>query len=374
VSPARALQAPPAPVPPPGEGPRLRIAFLDSWKRSASEGSGTAVAIHLLAQGLQALGHEVHRPGLTSGSGPFLLERLRFNLTLGRALQRTGPHDLVVGFDVDGTLARPSAPFVVSLKGIAADEARFEEGASRLLLSVLARMEASNARRARRVVVPSRYSAEVAVREYGLRPDRLRVVPEPLDPEPWERLHRADHPRPAHPTILSVARQYPRKDTATLLRAMPTLLERVPTARLRVIGGGPELERLRALRHALGLNDRIRLDGPVSDNGEVRRAYMEAHVFCLPSRQEGFGIVLTEAMAAGLPVVAALAGAVPEVVTDGVTGLLVPPGDVDALARALGHLLTHPDRARDMGLQGRRWIHRLRPAAVAQRFLDASLG
>lgn len=349
-----------------------RIAFVNSWRPTAHEGSGTAVGIDHLARGLERLGHQVDLHAPRHGRGPLALRRLLFNLRLGEQLDRRGPYDLVVGFDVDGVFLSesPPSPFVLCLKGVAADEARFADGLDRLDLGVLARIEAWNARKASLVVVPSRYSAAVAMERYGVPARVLRVIPEPIDPEPWARLRADPPPRPRRPTILSVARQYPRKDTATLLRAVARLRERIPEVQLRVIGGGPELPRLRALAAELALHGMVRIEGAIPDTETVRRAYFESHVFCLPSRQEGFGIVFLEAMAAGLPVVAARAAAVPEVVADGRTGLLVPPGDPVALAEALFRILDAPDEAARMGEAGLARVRGFHVDVVARRFLE----
>ena len=83
----------------------------------------------------------------------------------------------------------------------------------------------------------------------------------------------------------------------------------------------------------------VEFTGELPTDDEVRKEFFKADVFALPSLQEGFGLVFLEAMAAGLPIVAAHAAAVPEVVPDGEAGILVPPGDVDALAEALIRLL-----------------------------------
>ena len=99
--------------------------------------------------------------------------------------------------------------------------------------------------------------------------------------------------------------------------------------------------------------------------------YVGADLFCLPSVQEGFGIVFLEAMAAGLAVVACRAAAVPEVVRDGETGVLAPPRDPEAIARALGGLLQDPGRAQALGEAGRRRVTELTPPRVAERFLHA---
>ena len=103
----------------------------------------------------------------------------------------------------------------------------------------------------------------------------------------------------------------------------------------------------------------------------VQAAYADADLFCLPSLQEGFGIVFLEAMAAGLPVVAGDAAAVPEVVDDGTTGLLVDPRDPAAVAGALLRLLDDADLRRSMGRAGRERVRAYGWLRVARRFLDA---
>jgi glycosyltransferase involved in cell wall biosynthesis len=371
---------------------RLHILFLDSWHTGTADGSGTAVGIAGLRKGLEALGHrvEVLRPG--GAAAPGLLRRLAFNVRVpgeigGPARDEALP-DLVVGFDIDGfrwsperrrqtrTAAGVPPAYLVSLKGVAADEARFATSRMEALqLRCLAALERRNARHADGVLVPSRYSVGVVAREYGVPEERIQVVPEAVDMAPFEALRRDPPSPPDTPTILSVARQYPRKDTATLLRAFARVRERIPEVRLRIVGGGPELPRLRALARELALGTSVALEGAILDDEVVRAAYFQAHVFCLPSLQEGFGIAFVEAMAAGLPVVAARAGAAPEVIEDGVTGVLVPPGDPDALAEALIRLLDgeagEKERSR-LGAAGTERARRFAPETVAARFLEAA--
>jgi len=364
----------------------LRILFLDSWKSDPVVGSGTRVGISLLARALSELGHEVEhlRPAGRNGAGPdldsTLPERLLFNLRLPRILQRrTPPPDLVVGFDIDGfrwSGMRRSVPYLLMLKGIAADEGRFSASRrERAMLAGLARLERRNASGADLVFVPSHYSAEVARREYELAPERIRVVPEGLHLMDWEGdwiAHREGAQRgdaPPRPTILSVARQYPRKDTATLLRALPEVRRAVPEVLLRVVGNGPELPRLRALAEELELGGNVRFEGALAEAEALRHAYAEALLFALPSRQEGFGIVFLEAMAAGLPVVAAAAGAAPEVIVEGETGLLIPPGDPGALATVLIRLLRDGELRGRMGRAGMERARHFGHQAMAERVL-----
>jgi glycosyltransferase involved in cell wall biosynthesis len=139
---------------------------------------------------------------------------------------------------------------------------------------------------------------------------------------------------------------------------------------IRIVGHGPEHAALVRLHAELGLGDSVVLLGDVS-RAQLAGEYVNADVFCLPSVQEGFGIVFLEAMAAGLPVVACRAAAIPEVVRDGATGVLVPPRDPAALAGAIGDLLCDPARARALGEEGRRRVGALTPARVAARFVEA---
>ena len=296
--------------------------------------------------------------------------RLLYNLALPLRLE-PGDFDLLVGFDLDGFLLPPGGtPRVCALKGVMADEMRFEAGATRLRFALLSRLERRAARTADRVLVTSDHSRAVVRETYGVPDARMAVVPEGIDLATWSALPEPG-PWADRPVILNVARQYPRKNTATLLRALPRVLEAVPDALLRIVGGGPELAALRRLARELRLDDAVRFVAPLEDAAGLRREYASASVFCLPSLQEGFGIVFLEAMAAGLPVVAGRAGAAPEVVPHGEVGLLVPPTDVDALADALVRLLRDSGTRTEFGRRGRRRVRRYTWERVARRFLRA---
>jgi phosphatidyl-myo-inositol dimannoside synthase len=259
----------------------------------------------------------------------------------------------------------------VSLKGVIADELRNERGVTRALLSLQARWERKNTERADLVIASSRYSCDVARREYGVAEEKLVAVPEPIDLAEWDRRFRGAARRPpAHPVILCVARMYPRKRIVDLLEAAVLLQSKVPGARVRIVGKGPEWDAVTAVHARLGVGETVALLGDVSRE-QLADEYVNATIFCLPSVQEGFGIVFLEAMAAGLPVIACRAAAIPEVVKDGVTGVLVPPRDPAALAAALVELLSSPERRGSMGEAGRRRVALFTPDRVATRFLDA---
>lgn len=258
-----------------------------------------------------------------------------------------------------------------------ADEARFERGLDLARFRALLPLERRNARRADRVLCTSGYSRARAIEAYGLDPGRVRVVPEGIDASAWAPVERAARARPGPRrdggVILNVARQYRRKSTELLIRALPRVRAARSRCELRVVGDGPELPRLRSLAARLGLGDAVRFCGALDGLPAVQTAYLEADVFCLPSRQEGFGIVFLEAMAARLPIVAARAGAVPEVAPEGEVSLLVDPDDADGFADAILRALSEaPLRARLADGAASRWRSFDWPE-VARRFLDAAL-
>jgi glycosyltransferase involved in cell wall biosynthesis len=154
------------------------------------------------------------------------------------------------------------------------------------------------------------------------------------------------------PAILAAGSLFEYKGHRYLVEALGELAAAWVAAHVLLAGSGPEEERLAALAHVLGVGDRVSLLGWVDDVGAVMAA---ADVFVLPSTAiELSPYSVREAMAHGLPVVASGVGGVPELVEDGVTGLLVPPADASALASALRVHVENPNRARAMGEAGRR--------------------
>lgn len=184
---------------------------------------------------------------------------------------------------------------------------------------------------ARRVVVTSPATARTLEADFGVGRDRIAVAVPGTDPAP----HAAGGNDP--PLLLTIASLIPRKGHDVLVSALERIRDR--RWRARFVGGhglDPNhaagiIDRIRAL----GLEDRIACPGAVADAGPE---YAAADVFVLPSRYEGYGMAFAEAMAHGLPVVAARAGAVPDVVPPE-AGILVEPDDPEELAKALSGLL-----------------------------------
>jgi glycosyltransferase involved in cell wall biosynthesis len=158
------------------------------------------------------------------------------------------------------------------------------------------------------------------------------------------------------PILFVAARLHPMKGINYLLDAMPAILEKHPQTILLLAGDGNERERLQTQADALGVTGHVRFLGWRND---VLRLLALADIVVQPSEWETFGLTLVEAMALGKPCVATAVGGMPEVVEDGVTGLIVPKRDVGALTRAIGALLDDPARARQFGQNGRKRVQDL---------------
>lgn len=330
------------------------------------EGSGTFAGIHVLARTLERLGVVVDFATPGSRTGNFTLRRLCFNESLRR--RSHAGHDAVVGFDMDGyRMVESGVPHIVSIKGIIADEMRFERGPTRWSMALQAACEARHVRRAQAVITTSRYAAARLRELYGIEKG-VAIVPELIDLAGWRPLFNATPASRSGPrfTILSVCRFYPRKRLHLLLEAAATLRERIAGIEFRIVGGGPELPRLVRLWREKRLEDSVTWLGDLSQTA-LAAEYKRADVFCLPSVQEGFGIVFLEAMAAGKPIVAARAAAVPEVVPQ---GLLVEPESAEAIAAAITELHRDPERRAALAAQGREIVKRYDAPGVARAFLE----
>lgn len=335
----------------------MRFRFLTSTPLDVVRGSGTFVGITVLAGALEKLGHSVDYESSHRHLPIYTLERLWFN----RGLRRSTAHDVTVGFDMDGyRIAGPG--HIASLKGVIADEVRFERGFTRATMGVQARCERLHVHRAERVVVTSAYSADRACEFYGLH-QRPAIVPELIDLPGWRRRLAETPAQASRFTVLYVGRFYLRKRVDVLLRAAARLRDSIPDLEVRIVGNGPCNRRWRELARELRLESTVTWLGDVT-RSQLTAEYNRCHVFCLPSVQEGFGIVLLEAMAAGKPIVASRAGAIPEVAP---FATLVKPDDPIALAEGIEAQYRHPPET----ASARIWVEQFDAPKIAARFLAA---
>lgn len=263
--------------------------------------------------------------------------------------------------EVIGTRAAIAAGTPVIMATVHSSRVRSPEDIAQLA-SLTPRMD--------RLIVPST-SIEHKVRGEGRGGARFAVIPNGVDLErfatPLPACRMRDEfgiPRQA-PLIGVVARLEPEKGHRFLIDAMPMILETAPDAWLAIVGEGSEADALRAQAASLGraVSDRIVFTGRRDD---VSALTADLTVAALPSLREAQGISILEAMARRRPVVASAVGGIPEIITDGVDGLLVPSADPAALAAAIGSLLTDAARRSRIREAGYR--------TVAERFsIDAQV-
>jgi len=177
-----------------------------------------------------------------------------------------------------------------------------------------------------------------------LDPTRLVVVPNAVDPtlpapaNPAARVDETPGPRLLAVARLSAADSY--KGVDTLIEALPLVRRRRSGARLRIVGDGDDLPRLRALARARQVAGAVEFIGRI-DDAALQSEYAACDLFALPSRREGFGLVYLEAMRHGKPCLGARAGGAPEVIDDRV-GALAPYGNIPEIAAAVLELVRHP--------------------------------
>jgi len=208
------------------------------------------------------------------------------------------------------------------------------------------------------VVAPSEFTRTKMVEVNGVAPERASVIAHGLSEEWANTFSRSARPRVAGTTLLSVTRLVRadvQKGVDAVLRAMPEILRRCPKAQYGIVGDGNDRAALEQLAAKLGIAGRVEFRGELSREA-LCRAYQEADVFVLPSQTEGFGVVFLEAMYSGLPVVAARAGGAPNVIEDGVTGILVAPGEEKQLVSAVSGLLLVPEERLKLGAAGRKLV------------------
>jgi glycosyltransferase involved in cell wall biosynthesis len=370
-------------------------------------GGGAAVATAALAQGLMERGVAVDvvtagaEPGVerrTAGPGTEAFEQGSLTVYRVRS-RRTGVHQAGMGdaasylvgalpvirrllrihkydavhvfFSLPTGALLPflglrDTPVVVSLRG--SDVPGYDPHNSSLQRAhrLLAPLTRWIWRRADRVVAVCESLGQLALHTC---PDlRYAVVPNGVD---LTLFHPAD-PATRRPSkrirCLAVARLIERKGVGDLLRSF-ALLER-GRFELEIVGGGADEQVLRELATRLGVTQDVRFLGPLS-RAQVAARYREADLFTLPSSAEAFGNVFAEALASGLPIVGSATGGIPDLVAHGSNGLLVPPGDVQALAGAIRYLADDPVLRTEMSIRNRAKAEAtLEWTQVTRRFLS----
>lgn len=255
------------------------------------------------------------------------------------------PHEFTLSVFATTAAALASVPAIVTLHSAQ----RFPERMRRRIAIRWA------ARQAFAATTVSEATKTEIVRRLGMRGEEWRVIVNgvPTPEGHRERVRQELGIQPDARLLLAVGNLYSVKGHDVLVRAMAAVARRenLPTWTLAVAGRGEEREGLERLARELEVDSKVVFLGFREDVGDLLHA---ADLFVHPSRSEGLPLAVIEAMSVGLPVVASDVGGIPEVVSDGVTGILVPPEDVDSLAAGIASLLADPARAEAIGETGRR--------------------
>ena len=312
---------------------------------------------------------------------PRVLDGLAYHLALpfraARELRRFGPDAVVVqgahetaAVLLGRALARSRARVVLDVHGDWRTATRLYGSPARKLLNPVAdRLAALAVRRADAVRTISDYTTGL-VREAGVEP--AAEFPAFMDLEPF--LERPPAPLPSRPVALFVGVLELYKNVDGLVEAWRLAASRVPGAELRIVGKGPRAALVADLVRDLPEQASWRLS---LTTDEVARALDDATVLVLPSRSEGLGRVIVEALCRGRPVVASRVGGIRDLVRDGDNGLLVEPGDAAALADALVAVLSDRELAERLAARARpsveRWLATPEEYAERLRALVAAL-
>ena len=262
-----------------GRNPIVRIRFITSTPLNIRQGSGTFAGIAALAEALRNNGSSVEFLTPSFRVPVYTLQRVLFNELL--RLRQLSSCDVTVGFDMDGyAVAQQAAGLRVAfIKGVIADEMRFETGFTRLTMAIQAACERAHVQAANLVITTSRYSAERIQALYGLT-HAPHIVPELIDLQAWQQRLESAPCVPARGKfiVLCVCRFYPRKRVDVLLRAAARLRSKLPGLEVRIVGGGPQQFLLKRIWGTEGLGSIVKWRENISQD-ELISEYKQCDVF-----------------------------------------------------------------------------------------------
>jgi len=277
----------------------------------------------------------------------------------------------VSGYGFPKTLKKQKIkkPFIHTIHGVLADEyeqARKEGYPSvrgrlaNYLMRGLAKLEEETAHDATLIVTISNYSLEKIQKHYHIDKSKVRIVPNGVDVEKFKPAGNSEENRGKlglvdEPCVLFVGSLIPRKGLPFLVEAAKKIVKEKANTKFLIVGDGPLKNQLTASLEKANLLGNFLFMGNLGDD-RLSAVYSCADAFVLPSIQEGQGIVLLEAQASGIPVVAFDVGGINEAVRNGETGFLVKPGSTRELADALMKLISDRALKEKMGANGRRFV------------------
>ena len=339
---------------------------------------GGQIAVHHLACALQRMGHEVHAlysksPGeKISAKPPYtvhwtshfncatlnldifsyyramkrLMKWERFDILHGNAEEAFFASDIARTFKA-GYLFTSHANMIPETGMI-----RGMLRPSSFLKTINNYLLRSSAFNASRVITLSEFSKKLVLK--GLRKKKgkkVMVVSPGIEPTWFEVKRQAE----GSTDLVFWGRMEDQKGISELLRTLKEVAGRIPEVRLHLIGEGNMIKSYQKQAENLGVLDRVNFHGWMEVDA-IQQFIAKCAVGVFPSRIESFGLSMAEAMGAGLPIIATRVGALPEFIEDGVTGTLVPPGNIPALYRSILEKLENPGRAQTLADAGRELV------------------
>jgi len=198
-------------------------------------------------------------------------------------------------------------------------------------------------------VAVSNFTKKKLIDKVGVQPDSIEVVYNGIDPAIYRP---AEEEKFSEPTVLTICRLVGYKRVQDLMRAIALLKSEYPDIRLKIIGTGPMEASLKELAVELQMNGHVEFLGKIAGTHELAEILQKSHVFALPSVAEGFGMVVVEAMACGVPFVASRIAPIEEVTDDGQGGLLFNPMDCEDLADKIRQLMGDSTLTREKVREG----------------------
>jgi len=330
------------------------VNLFTSWSLDSGVGSGVATVVKDINATLQKesfttnLLSSSHKSSSYFGSsfGRVLYNLFESNASLGKTP--------TIAFDFDGFFFGKDVRFASINGGVLGDIVGFESGSTKMILKLLAGFEKRACQKAEVVFTPSMYSARKISSLYSIPMEKIKIMHNGIFFDEWvDEINSAKKDEQRALTVLAVARLYKRKGLDRLINSWVDVVKEYPKAVLSIVGTGLEEENLKKLSAMLSLQGSVKFEGEILNRSRLARCYRNCDIFALPSRHETFGIVYLEAMSAGKPVVALNSTALPEVVRNGIDGILVDEDDEDALSKAIVSLLGDKAKRKSMGENGR---------------------
>jgi len=221
---------------------------------------------------------------------------------------------------------------------------------------------------AKKIIVVSNEMSEILRRKYGIPKQRIVVVGTAYDDRITQELTNIKLQAKAvrSTRIINVANMHPKKDHTTLLEGFARLTKSVKGVRLSLVGDGPLRRQLEEFCTQRGIHD-VKFWGTLP-HGEVLKHIANSDIFILTSVEEGMPTVILEALALGKPVIASAVGGIPEIIKEGVNGILVPPKSPKHVAKAIERLLSDSKLRRKLGKAGAEGVKNFAWSKIIEKY------